>query len=131
MNSGYCLARFQVENSANSQENVFNPFDFQHVSNNDSNDPDINFFNNNFDVVDSLYFSLEEILCKAEAFLEFSFSVVHVTISSLNKVFEKLLDFLSIMKNEFNIIAISQMRHNDDNINVNSLYQIPSYIPIH
>ena len=107
MNSGYCLARFQVENSANSQENVFNPFDFQHVSNNDSNDPDINFFNNNFDVVDSLYFSLEEIPCKAEAFLEISFSVFHVTISSLNKVFEKLLDFLSIMKNEFNVIAVS------------------------
>ena len=35
------------------------------------------------------------------------------------------------MKNEFDIIAISETWCNDDNININSLYQIPNYTPIH
>ena len=55
----------------------------------------------------------------------------HINISSLNKNFEKVLEFLSIMKNEFDVIAISGTLCNVDSINVNSLYQIPNYIPIH
>ena len=51
MNPKYCLANLQDENSANSQENFFNPFDFQHILNNGNDDPDINFLNNKFDVV--------------------------------------------------------------------------------
>ena len=35
------------------------------------------------------------------------------------------------MKNEFDIITISETWCNDDNININSLYQIPNYTPIH
>ena len=35
------------------------------------------------------------------------------------------------MKNESDAIAISEMRCNGDNINVNLLYQVPKYIPIH
>ena len=35
------------------------------------------------------------------------------------------------MENEFDIIAISETCCNDDNININSLYQIPNYTPIH
>ena len=35
------------------------------------------------------------------------------------------------MNNEFDIIAISGTRCNDDNININSLYQIPNYTSIH
>ena len=34
------------------------------------------------------------------------------------------------MKNEFDLIAISETWCKDDSINVNSLYQIPNYIPI-
>ena len=43
MNPEYCLANLLDENSANSQENISNPFEFQHVLNNGSIDPDINF----------------------------------------------------------------------------------------
>ena len=126
MNPEYCLANLPDENSANSQENVFNLFDLQHVLNNDNSDPDINSFINKFDVVDSPYFSLEEIPCKVENFLENSVSVFHVNIRSL-KFFEKLLEFLSIVNNEFDVIAVSETWCSDDSINVNSLdikYQI-------
>ena len=51
----------------------------------------------------------------------------HINIRSLNKTFERLLEFSSIMKNEFDVIAISETWCNDDSINVNSLYQIPDY----
>ena len=54
----------------------------------------------------------------------------HINIWSLNKNFEKLPEFLRIMKNEFDLIAISETWCTDDSINVNSLYQIPNYIPI-
>ena len=43
MNPEYCLANLLDENSANSQENISNLFEFQHVLNNGSIDPDINF----------------------------------------------------------------------------------------
>ena len=55
----------------------------------------------------------------------------HINIRSLNKTFERLLEFSSIMKNEFDVIAISETWCNDDSINVNSLYQIPDYSLTH
>lgn len=69
MNPKYCLADLRDEKSANSQKNVFSPFDFKHVLNTDSSELDINFFNSKFDVVDSPYFSLKEILVKQKSFL--------------------------------------------------------------
>ena len=55
----------------------------------------------------------------------------HINIRSLNKTFERLLEFSSIMKNEFDVIAISETWCNDDSINVNSIYQIPDYSLTH
>ena len=131
MNPEHCLENIPNKDTANLHENIFNPFDFQYILNNDDNDPDINFFNNKYDAVNSPYFSLAEVPCKVEKLLENLFSVYHINIRSLNKNFDKLLEFLSIMKNEFDIIAISETWCNDDNININSLYQIPNYTPIH
>ena len=42
MNPEYCLANLPDKNSANSQENVFNLFDFQNILNNDNSNPGIN-----------------------------------------------------------------------------------------
>ena len=89
----YCLLNIPEGNSANSQKNVFNPFDFPHIFNNDNSDLDISLFNNKFDVVDSPYFFLEEIPCKVEKFLENSFSVLHVNIRSLTKILRNCLNF--------------------------------------
>ena len=108
MNPKHCLENISNKNTVNSHENIFNPFDFQYILNNDDNDPDINFFNNKYDAVNSPYFSLAEVPCKVEKLLENSFSVYHINIRSLKKHFDKLLEFLSIRKNEFDIIAISE-----------------------
>ena len=77
------------------------------------------------------YFSLEEIPFKVETFLENLFFVIPVNIRSLNKNIVKLLEFLTNMKNEFDVKPISKMWYNDDSINVNLLYQIANYLPIH
>ena len=55
----------------------------------------------------------------------------HINIRSLNKTFERLLEFSSIMKNESDVIATSETWCNDDSINVNSIYQIPDYSLTH
>ena len=57
MNSEHCLENIPDKNTANLQENIFNSFDFQ-ILNNDDNSPDINFFNDKYDAVNSPYFSL-------------------------------------------------------------------------
>ena len=46
MNREYYLSNLPDENSANSQENVFNNFDIEHIPNNDNIDPDTNLYNN-------------------------------------------------------------------------------------
>ena len=56
MNSEYCLANLPGENFANTQENIFNHLDIEHILNNDNSNPDTNFCNNKFDIVDSPYF---------------------------------------------------------------------------
>ena len=74
---------------------------------------------------------MEEIPCKVEKFSQNSFSKFHLNIRSLNKAFEKLLEFLSIMKNKFDVTAISEKWCSDYSINVNLLYHISNYIPTH
>ena len=118
------------KNAANSKENIFNPFDFQHILNNDNSKPDIKFFNDKFDVVDPSYFSLEEIPCKVEKFLENFFSVFHVNMRSSKKNFEKLVEFLSIMKNAFDVRTTSETWWNDDSINVNHSHKKRKDLPL-
>ena len=73
MNPEHCLENIPNKDTANLHENIFNPFDFQYILNNDDNDPDINFFSNKYDVVNQPYFSLAEVRCKVEKLLENSF----------------------------------------------------------
>ena len=127
MNPGHCLENIPNKNTASLHDNIFNPFDFHYILNYDDNNPDINFFNNKCDAVNLPYFSLPEVSCKVEKLLGNSFSIFHINIRSLKKHFDKLLEFLSIRKNVFDIRATSETWWNDDNININSLYQIPNY----
>lgn len=52
MNPECFLGNLPDEYFANSQKNVFNHLDFEHILNNDNGDPDTNFFSNLFDVVE-------------------------------------------------------------------------------
>ena len=72
------------------EKQIFNPFDFQKVLIDESNDPDINFFNDKFEAVDSPYFSINEFIPLSQKLLK-NFSTLHINIrSSSNKIFEKL-----------------------------------------
>ena len=93
MNPEHCLENIPNKNTANSHENIFNPFDFQYILNNDDNDPDINFFNNKYDAVNSPYFSLAEVPCKVEKLLENLLSKYHINIRSLKKFLTNFLNF--------------------------------------
>ena len=108
MNPKHCLENSPNKNTASWYENIFNPFDFHYILNYDGNNPDINFYNNKYHAVNLPYFSIPEVPCKVEKLLENSFSVYHINIRSSKKHFDKLLEFLSIRKNEFDIIAISE-----------------------
>ena len=121
MNPKHCLENIPNKNTANSHENIFNPFDFQYILNNNDNNPDINLFNDKYDAINVPCFSLAEVPWKVEKLLENSLFLYHINIRSFNK----------IMKNEFDITAISETWCNDGNININSLYQIPNYTPTH
>ena len=46
MNPEYCLLNLPDETSTNSQENVFNDFDIEHIPNNDNSNLDTNISNN-------------------------------------------------------------------------------------
>ena len=74
---------------------------------------------------------MEEIPCKVEKFSQNSFSKFHLNIRSLNKAFEKLLEFVSIMKNKFDVAVISEKWCSDYSINLNLIYHILNYIPTH
>ena len=93
MNPKHCLENISNKNTANSHENIFNPFDFQYILKNDDNDPDKNFFNNKYDAVNSPYFSLAEVPCKVEKLLENSFSVYHISITRLKNFLTSFLNF--------------------------------------
>ena len=72
----------------------------------ESNDPDINFFNDKSEAADSLYFSKDEFNYSSQKLLKNSFSILNVTIRSLNKYFEKLCEYLSLVKRNFSVVAL-------------------------
>lgn len=67
----------------------------------------MNFFSKKYDAVDQPYFSLEDILGKAEK-LENLFYVFHINVGSLNTNFGKLEE-LSFTKKEVNVVAVSKL----------------------
>ena len=51
MNPKHCLENIPNKNTANLHENIFNPFDFQYILNNNDNNRDISFFNDKYDAI--------------------------------------------------------------------------------
>ena len=80
----------------------------------EGNDPDINFFNDKSETVDSPYFSIDEFSSSSEKLLKNSFSILHINIRSLNKNFEKLREYLSLVKRDFSVVAHTKTWCNDD-----------------
>ena len=113
------------------EKQVFNPFDFQKVLIDEGNDPDINFFNDKSETVDSPYFSVDEFNSLSEKLLQNSFSILHINIRSLLKNFEKLREYLSPVKRDFSVVVLTETWCNDNKTAQNSILQLPNYTPIH
>ena len=61
-------------------------FSFESTLESDYNDPDINFFNDKLQEVDSLYFSVENFKTVSDQLNGDKFSILHLNIRSLNKI---------------------------------------------
>ena len=97
--------------------------------NNDSQDPDENFFNA-FNFKDSQYFTPEESSQNLNSFDKSSFSMLHLNIRSLQKNFDSLLNLLMTLKFEFKVICITETWCSDNSMNHN-LFELPQYKSIH
>ena len=113
------------------ERKLFNPFDFQQIMDNEGNDPDPSFFNDHSEAVSSPYYTIDEFSCAPNSLLKNSFSILQINIRSMNKNFEKLQEYLNVVKGKFSIIALTETWCNDDRADKNSVWQISNYTPIH
>ena len=108
---------------------AFRTFDFERILNNDTQDPDENFFNV-FNFKDSQYFTPGESSRKLNHFDKSSFSMLHLNIRSLQKNFDRLFNLLMALKFEFIVICIAETWCSDNSMNHN-LFKLPQYKGIH
>ena len=97
----------------------------------EGNDPDINFFNDKSETVDSPCFSIDEFYSSSEKLLKNSSSVLHINIRSLNKNFERLRKYLSLVKRDFSVLTLTETWRNGETAAQKSLLQLPNYTLIH
>ena len=110
----------------------FNPFDSTaEILNDDSFDPDINFFNNNIENLDTPYISHEKIKDLNINTSANTLSVLHLNIRSMKKDFESFKLFLSNLNFDFSIICFSETWLDNSFSLSQSLYELPKYKCIH
>ena len=99
---------------------------------NRSSDPDINFYNDEELIknISPLYYDpySKEI---TKGMDDFSFSIFHINIRSLQKFFESLKQFRYKIKINFQIICLSETWCQDKNVGNDSYFQIPNYNVVH
>ena len=108
---------------------AFKTFNFEKILNNDSQDPDENFFNA-FNFKDSQYFTPEESSRNLNNFDKSSFSMLHLNIRSLQKKIVSLFNLLMTLKFKFKLIVITETWCSDNSLNHN-LFELPQYESIH
>ena len=107
-----------------SEKLEFSPFDLQYIILDNDNDPDDNFFNIRL-FSDMSYFTVEQVKSELSGKDCNSFSIPNLKIRSLQKNFDKLINFLITLGFEFKLICISETWCSDQNSN-NDLYKIPN-----
>ena len=116
----------QCSNFENTKANLFLP----DVYTDEASDPDLNFYNEKLQELNSEYYSVEEISKFSEKLEKDTFSIFHLNIRSLNKNIDKLKDLLSLLKGKFSIIVLTETWA-DETAKSNSLFRIPNYVAIH
>ena len=112
---------FYVENK-NFENIVFDLFDSQNVLRDENNDLDVNFFNKKSEVVNSPYYNVDKFNSSSQNLLKNSFSILNINIRSTNKNFEKLHEYLSHVKGNFSIKALTETWCSDDKADKNLLF---------
>ena len=107
----------------------FSPYDSENLLLDNNSDSNKNFFKESY-FADTNYFSAEEAKLNISCSKSNSFSLLHLNIRSLQKNFDKLIDFLDTSDFEFEVIFISETWCSE-NVSCNSLYKIPNYNSIH
>ena len=107
----------------------FSPYNSENLLLDNNNDPDENFCEESY-FADTSYYSTEEAKQKSSYSKSNSFSLLHLNIRSLQKNFDKLIDFLATLDFEFKVIWISETWCSV-NVSYDSLYKPPNYNSIH
>ena len=82
----------------------------------ENNDPDINFFNEKSETVNSPYYNVHKFNSYSQNPVKNSFTVLHVNIRSINKKSETLHEYLSHINGNFSIIALIETCCSDDKV---------------
>ena len=109
----------------------FNPFIANESLNDNSQDPDVNFFHDNVSPLDTYYIPPDNFSGNFKDFMENSFSVLHLDIRSLNNNFESFAELYKSLSFKFSIICFSETWSNDENLDKNSLFQLEGYSLLH
>ena len=104
------------------KKKLFNPFDFQQIMDDAGNDPSLNFFNDHSKAASLPYYTIDEISCASNSLLKNSFSILQINIRSMNKNFEKLQEYLNVVKGKFSIIGLTDTWCNDGRADKNSAW---------
>ena len=98
----------------------------------DSCDPNVNFFNVNFENLNSPYFFPEDFngAYENESSSNY-FSILHLNTRSIMKNFENFKMFLNSINFTFSIICFSETWLDETNSTETSLYELPNYVSKH
>ena len=91
-----------------------------------ASDPNINFYNEKLQELDSEYYSVEEIRKFLEKLYKEMFSVFNLNIRSLNKNIGKLKDLLGFLKGKFSVTVLKGT-WTDETAKNNSRLRITKY----
>ena len=94
----------------------YNPSSIQESSINNEHDPDINFYQD-ISSLETHYCSPNDFQNNFECFLKDSFSVLHLSIRSINKSFESFKEFYSTINFQFSIVCFSEIWVDDISFN--------------
>ena len=105
-------------------------FSFESSLESDYNDPDINFFNDKLQEIDSPYFSVENFKTVSDQLNGDKFSILHPNIRSRNKNIDNLRDFLASLNSKLSVIVLTESWC-DETANNNSLFDLENYNSVH
>ena len=107
-----------------------NFFFFESVLSSDNTDPDKNFFNNKLQQIDSPYFSVDNFIAISEQLNKDHFSILHLSIRSLNANIDNFREFLASLNGNFSVIVLTESCCDETTIE-NSLLNLNNYFSVH